>query len=68
VDTEAVAIRLKSLELEREKKLRLLGIAEAAREEAFGNLRAVDGAIEDCRYWLGKSKPAPAQPEKETPQ
>lgn len=65
MDAEAIALRLKALEQERAKKLIALGASEVALREAQGNVRACEGAIEDCRYWLGKLKAAPAPSEKE---
>ena len=37
-----------------EKLQKRLKELEGAREQILANLNAVNGAIEDCKYWLGE--------------
>jgi hypothetical protein len=40
-----------------------LGELENAREQALANLHAIDGAIQECKYWIKRVQAGPGKPE-----
>ncbi len=40
-----------------------LGELEDAREQALANLHAIDGAIQECKYWIKRAQAEPGKPE-----